>query len=650
MMPNNLFLRRLVIVGNGYKYAYDETFHRGVNIIRGQNSSGKSTIIRFIFFALGVCYSDFVPEAMRCKSVVAEVEINGTVLTLKRELEKTDEGRIKKDAPMYIYDGSIEELQADNRPVKWQKFGYKTTSERRSFSNVLFEIMGLPEFKADSNITMHQILRLIYLDQESPLSSLFFFDIFDKEIIRETTAKLLMGLYDEELSAAQLQQIALNKRIDELNQSIKITREFLSDPTKQSPAFINAQIDNLTKEIEELTQQVQDLRFNNQLAAATNQKLEYQRLQPQVARLRTQYAAVDNEIASLKADIEDSNYFINALQKKIDAVNHSIATREYFDKLHLEYCPECLTKIDDSAPEGHCRLCKSPIDNTRGRSQAIRIKLELEFQIRESQSLLVKNKKLLLEKQATKRALQRELTAIQKQYDEAMRNVRSTRDEQIDALLRDKGYKEGEILQYRTLLESAEKYERLVSELSDLKQQSETLARYIAAAEQKIDIEQKKIERTITDNGLYLLKHDEIRQDEFRYATSFKVDFKQNMAYLKDQHIKLSASSSFYLKMAARFALFFASLQNSTMKYPRLLFSDNMEDKGMEIDRAKNFQRVVVRRLQELETLRPSSITNHHSPDYQLIFATSNIADELDIPEYTIGDFYTLENKSLKVE
>ena len=237
MMPNSLFLRRLVIVADEYKYAYDETFHRGVNIIRGQNSSGKSTIIRFIFFALGGCYGDFVPEALRCKSVVAEVEVNGTILTLRRDMEKNDDGRVNKYAPMYIYDGSIEEYKSDKRGVRWQKFGYKTTNERRSFSNVLFETMGLPEFKADSNITMHQILRLIYLDQESPLSSLFFFETFDKEIIRETVAELLMGLYDEQLSNAKLQQIAVSRRIDEVNQAIKNTQDFLSDPRKQSSAL-----------------------------------------------------------------------------------------------------------------------------------------------------------------------------------------------------------------------------------------------------------------------------------------------------------------------------------------------------------------------------------------------------------------------------
>ena len=639
-MQNNLILNRLVIITKDGKTAYDETFHRGVNIIRGHNSSGKSTIIRFIFYALGGCYSDFVPEALLCRVVFAEVEINGAVYTLKRYLERTDDGRVSKYSPMYIYYGGMEDSKTDRRPDRWQKYGYKTTSGQRSFSNVLFELMGLPEFKAESNITMHQILRLIYLDQESPLSSLFFFETFDQELTRETVAELLMGLYDEQLSSKKLQQIALKKKIDETTQAIRITKQFLSDPTLESPAFIMAEIEKLTKEMEAITARVAELRNPDSKLTSldTRQKLEFKRLQGEVARLRVQYVAVDDKVSRLKADIQDSTYFVEALRSKIVAIERSIATREYFDHLHLEYCPECLTKIEDNTPEGHCRLCKSPIDNSRGRSQAMRIKLELDHQIRESLSMIEKDNDELQEQQDERRSLQRQLTSAQKKYDAAVRNVRSTRDERIDQLLQDKGYKEGEIIQYRTLLESAEKYERLLNELAELKKQDDILTRYIKAAEDKIRIERTKIERAITDNGVYLLKNDRDRQAEFRNATDFKMNFKQNMAYLTDQHIKLSASSSFYLKLTARFAMFLASLQNDTMKYPRLIFSDNMEDKGMEEDRSRNFQNILVKRIKEIG-----------NPDYQVIFATSNIAHELDTQEYTIGDKYTEDNKSLKI-
>jgi hypothetical protein len=48
-----LTLTRLVVVKDGHS-VYDERFHLGVNILRGNdNSVGKSSIADFIFFSLG---------------------------------------------------------------------------------------------------------------------------------------------------------------------------------------------------------------------------------------------------------------------------------------------------------------------------------------------------------------------------------------------------------------------------------------------------------------------------------------------------------------------------------------------------------------------------------------------------------------------
>lgn len=677
-MHNNLFLNRLIIVTDEGKTAYDELFHRGVNIIHGQNSSGKSTIVRFIFFALGGSYGDFVPEALRCRYVMAEVEINGNVYTLKRYLEKTDDGkRVNKKASMYIYFGPIAEVvssskfqvssngthlkpETADRPMKpetWKMFPYNTTANRRSFSNVLFELLRLPEVKEGSNITMHQILRLIYLDQESPLSSLFFFEQFDQPFTRETVAELLMGLYDSQLSDAKLNRIKLEGRIDELKQSIKITGQFLDNPVKQSPAFLQQQIETLKQEINAISDEVRQLRNAEVIygePVEPTHKLEYERLQAQVSSLRQELVTTENEIARLKADIQDSNYFIRALQQKIEAVDRSIATREYFDKLHLEYCPECLSPIDTHVEEGRCPLCKSEIDNSKGKSQAMRIKLEMQFQIRESQQLLDYNNEQLKQHNDRRAALRREVAEAQAKYDYAVRNVRSTHDERIDELIQTKGYKEGEIAQFLTLLESAEKYQRLKQELADAEQERDNLNRYISAAEYRIRQQRALIERTIRDNGLYLLKNDQARQDEFGSATSLTLDYGQNIIYLDDGHTKLSASSSFYLKMAARFAFFLASVQVDSMMYPRFFLSDNMEDKGMEENRSRNFQNILVRRLKELEAKKKLENKSLNlellnlEPSYQVIFATSNIANELNKPEYTVGDYYSQANKSLK--
>lgn len=695
-MYNTLFLQRLRIVTDTGEVAYDELFHRGVNIIRGKNSSGKSTIVRFIFFVLGGYYSDFVPQALRCQYVMAEVCINGTVVTLKRYLEHRDDGKVNPSAPMYIYFGPIEDVlniePLNLEPETWKMFPYNTTDKTHSFSNVLFKMLGYPEIKADSNITMHQILRLIYLDQESPVNSLFFYEQFDKEIYRETVANLLLGLYDQKYSDAKLELQKVVKAIAEVKVSIRNVGEFLQDPRTKSSAYIRNQIDTLNDEIARMSQQIQFLRsgaptmeinigtaYNYNPNAATvinyyktddkdssddvelrvvkskptnnpklstdskpstlNSKLnlEHQRLQAKIVCQRKECATLESEIKQLETEIEDSGYFIDALNKRLDAVDKSIATRDYFDSLHLDFCPECLTRIEPQVEEGHCPLCKSPIDNSKGKTQAIRIRLELQHQVSESLALKEENEHLLEEKKAQLRRMKRQLTASQRHYDDSVNYVRSTHEERIDKLLQDKGFKEGEILQYRTLLEQAEKYERLLEEQDKLKKRESELSRYIDATENRIRLDRKTIDAAVSESGLYLLRNDEQRQTEFMQADDFVIDYSQNMAYISNQRIKLSASSAFYLKMVARFALLFASLKVGSMMYPRLLFSDNMEDKGLEQGRAEKFQRTVVNLLKK-----------ENQEGYQLIFATSMIAPELNTEEYVIGDYYTEDNKSLK--
>lgn len=729
-MHNTLFLQRLRIVTYENRVAYDEPFHRGVNIIRGQNSSGKSTVVRFIFFVLGGYYSDFVPQAMRCRYVMAEVCINGHVITLKRYLERRDDGKVNPQAPIYIHFGPMAEVVSSSKiqvssdapetwnlkPETWQKFGYNTSAEHRSFSNVLFELLGYPELRADSNITMHQVLRLIYLDQESPVNSLFFYEQFDKEIYRETVANLLLGLYDQKYSQAKLDLQATVKALAEVKVSIRNVGEFLQDPRTKSSAYIRSQIDTLNDEIARMTQQIQFLRsgempqvdtphINIEIAQVSNinpnanivinnyksddedssdevelrivkskptnnpklstdsklstlnskLNLEHQRLQAEIVRQRKECATLESEIKQLETEIEDSGYFIDALNKRIEAVRHSIATRDYFDSMHLDFCPECLTRIEPPADADHCPLCKSPIDSSKGKSQALRIRLELEFQVRESIALKEENERQLEEKKAQLRRQKRQLTASQRHYDDAVSYVRSTHEERIDKLLQDKGFKEGEILQYRTLLEQAEKYETLLEEERKLKAKESELRRYIEATENRIRQDRQAIDAAVSESGVYLLRKDENRQDEFMRAQEFVIDYSQNMAYISNQRIKLSASSAFYLKMVARFALLFASLKVDSMMYPRLLFSDNMEDKGLEPDRAVKFQKTVVQMLKEYEEKEKELSTNNLKPEtcnlkpeYQLIFATSMIAPELNKPEYTVGDYYTRENKSLR--
>src|SRR5690606_559055 len=89
----------------------------------------------------------------------------------------------------------------------WEIFPYKRSEHKKSFSNALFLALGFPELRGDvdSNITMHQILRLIYIDQKSSTQDLMMSDNFDSSITRTTVADLLFGVYDDTLYTDKLE-------------------------------------------------------------------------------------------------------------------------------------------------------------------------------------------------------------------------------------------------------------------------------------------------------------------------------------------------------------------------------------------------------------------------------------------------------------
>ena len=194
-----LKLNRLTIFTKNGNTAYDQSFHEGINIIRGNNSSGKSTIGNFIFYVLGGDFKKWTSVAAYCGDVYAEVFINSESITLKRTVSETGY------QPMSIFWGPYEEA-INSASEGWQTFSYRRTDNKKSFSNALFVALGFPELRGDvdSNITMHQILRMLYIDQKSLTLDLLMTESFDSSITRKTIADLLFGVYDDSLYSDKL--------------------------------------------------------------------------------------------------------------------------------------------------------------------------------------------------------------------------------------------------------------------------------------------------------------------------------------------------------------------------------------------------------------------------------------------------------------
>ncbi|MDR2653196.1 MAG: AAA family ATPase [Prevotellaceae bacterium] len=626
-----LFLNRLIVRTHNNQIAYDEIFHDGVNIIRGQNSSGKSTIANFIFYVLGGDFSNWTTEALKCKEVIAEVCLNGAIVTLKRSIVQS----IRQ--PMSIFWNNYEESKKDS--MNWQTFSFNQSTNKISYTNVLFNALSFPEVKnaEDSNITMHQILRLLYIDQETPTQSLFRFERFDPPLTREAVAEILLGVYDDSLYLQRLRLKQAKKEKDEKDREFQNLNRIFGQTTGVSTvAAVQREIESTKINLSNINTDIVELRKQHIAKTTKRTILISENIQSDLSEAKNKIRILRTHINQLDIDIADSKQFISTLEKRISELNNSLLTRQILGELPLTHCPQCLNELNNKVTDGYCFLCKQPLSNEAEKANAKRLLQEMDLQVKESKSLLE-------EKERKRASFSGELPmhtetarSLQKQLDLSIQNPQTTRDERLDDLLVEKGKIEKKIEYLTKQLQAVELIELL-------KQEIVLLAKEISMLE--TEIKQKEYEQTknrqaamqkIREITLYILKNDLDRQAEFRSGKWVEIDFLRDTYSLDDSN-NFSASSKIYLKNAILFSIFFASLALDFFRYPRFIMCDNMEDKGMEKERTQNFQKLL------------TDMSNKIEQEHQIIFTTSMVADELNNTPYCVGTEYDRNNKTLKV-
>jgi hypothetical protein len=626
-----LFVNRLVVVTHNGTIAFDEKFHRGVNIIRGKNSSGKSTISNFIFFVLGGDYNSWTSEAIKCKDVIAEVEINGAVITLKRHI--SEHGL----QPMSIFWSSYEESKKDS--INWQTFPYKQNINSVSFTNVIFNALSFPEVKSDldNNITVHQILRLLYIDQDTPTQNLFRFERFDLPLTRQAISEVLLGIYDDLLYNQRLDYRNAQKEIDEKKRQFEgISKIYGQSGNSTNLSSVYKEIELAQTDLKNTDNAILELRGNNIIKTSKRSPIFSEKVQAELIPVKNQIRDIKIKINQYEIELADSKQFITTLEKRVSELNNSLLTRKILGELPLTHCPQCLSPLENNIKDGHCLLCKQPIAEEAEKANAKRLKQEMELQIKESRSLLEEKEKMLVNLLGDLPVYVEKARILQKQLDTSIEAGQTTRDERIDDLLIYKGGIEKKIEFLTQQIKAVEMLDLLKKELAELASLIEKLRLEILQKEEQQKQKFSSALQKIKEHTLFILKNDLDRQEEFRNGQLVEVNFQKD-TYSLDGGNNFSASSKIYFKNAVLFSIFFASLELDFFRYPRFILCDNMEDKGMEKERTQNFQKLI------------TSISDRFGNEHQIIFTTSMIADELNNTPYCVGDDYDRSNKTLKV-
>jgi hypothetical protein len=627
----SLQLNRLIIRTHSNAIAYDEVFHSGVNIIRGNNSSGKSTISNFIFYVLGGDYRNWTTEALKCKEVIAEVFVNSALITLKREVSETG------SKPMSFYWGNYEKSSKDS--LNWQTYPYKQTENQISFSNVLFNALSFPEVKSqgNSNITIHQILRLLYIDQDTPTQSLFRFERFDLPLTREAISEILLGVYDDELYNSRLELKDSIKSHDEKKKEYdSLNIVFSQTGNETNVSGVNKEMEKQKETLNNIDSDIIKLREKVKVRTTKKTALNSENVQESLIKYKNEIRDKKSQINQFDIEIADSKQFIATLEKRIFELNSSLLTKKVLGELPLTHCPQCLSKLDPIDVENSCHLCKQPLEDEAEKANAKRLLQEMQIQVKESKSLLDSKSRTFSSLISELPITQEKARIIQKQLDSSIENPQTTRDENLDSLLIEKGGIEKNIEFLSQQLKTVELLELLKKELGELSAKISKLKIEIQDKETLQKRNHRKAINKISDYTLTILKSDLDRQEEFNRGNKVEIDFLRD-SYSLDGGNNFSASSKIYFKNSILFSILFASLEFDFFRYPRFILCDNMEDKGMEKIRTQNFQNIITK------------MSNASKTRHQIIFTTSMISEDLNTSDYCVGKEYNIGNKTLEI-
>jgi hypothetical protein len=542
---------------------------------------------------------------------------------------------------MSIYWGTLEDgLKAG--PQNWELHPFKRSAHRISFSQALFDALHMPQAQGDgaSNLTLHQLLRVIYADQPSVHSPIFRLDNFDSPLTREMVGGYLSGVYDDVLYTAQLRLRELQAQVGKQETELRSIFNVLGRSGQTTDLqFLNDKVIELEAARNALSSSLTQLKKSRSLPRKDSNKARAtaDTLRQSLNMARQNESAAKDRLASLDFEIADSNLFIQELDSRLRSLDESKETRSYFGNLQFRFCPSCLSELPEARDDAdHCHLCTNALGDGRGDTQLLRMRNEISIQLKESRSLLegrVSNAEAL---RVDIPLLSRQVRKLEQDYATEAESWSSEIEVAVEDIARKLGALDEEIRQSYERQKLAAVITELQARRDALTAESKRLEEQIEMLEQTQSQRKVEVADAIAVAMMRLLKLDLPLQPEFVDPITASFDFVDNSVWINGSR-NFSESSAVVLRHIFHLALLTASVQKQFMRLPRFLMLDGIDDGGMEKERSHRLQEIIVNECSTYEV------------DYQLIFATSEINPAFEETDLVVGRFFTSEARSLDV-
>jgi len=386
----NLFVNKLkyaIDCEDESKYGASVEFHKGLNIIYGPNSVGKSSVIIGIIYALGLEKSlgifsskqnPFKPEfydKIENKKIVnstvfLEVSNGSQTITLSRPIIGKTEICTLKECTLNNFEKEKKQsdLIADGSGVMSED-----GLQRYLFNFFNWDILEVPTFEGGSSkIYLENLVPLFYIEQRVGWSQIQARQVtrYGIKDIKKIAFEYLMGLDKFNVHLVELEQKALRQSITDAETDLKNKEEnilVLGNASKDQDGGLivndshqgQVNIDKLILLLEE------EINAKNKEISSLSKKEEKTKSFEVKERDKLREISNSRRVAADKVNLlirEIASYenYIHTIEINREKNIQLKKIEELGTSLNVAACPICETPLS-SSDEGCCRLCKENI-------------------------------------------------------------------------------------------------------------------------------------------------------------------------------------------------------------------------------------------------------------------------------------------------
>ncbi|GEM_PF-452200 len=501
----------------GTRKNYNVFFKDGFNMISGHTSTGKTSILEMIDYALGAKgHKSYIEIGASCSHVELILLLGDERFKIRRQLFD-----FKADALVEIW--NEEKL----RFLFYNHYAIDIPKNPRSLSAFLIEKLGLQDITiSGQKLSFRDIFKYCYLkqteiDNEDILSE----KTWEKDIKRRATFEIIFNLYDKTLEDFKL---SLDEKINEAKElAIRLSgvQDFLKSVEIASLQECSVIEKGLREEINSLQIQLAQIKKSDVTDS------------PETIGLRQKIMRLKNELDNLAQKEYDQKQYIQKLQllynqymSEIDKKELAVQGYLSFNQYEFLFCPNCLRPLSRQTNGDVCCLCGSEKSDDTG--ELFIIKKDIATLKRKSSELLkftdLEEKKYdsLLSKISI---CKKSLSEAEIELQQLSRDYINPNMEQIEFLNYEIGRKNRRILELdkeMKMFEEVERYQQIIKDkdisIQNLRKNIKTLTEDVVDKEDLL----RRLSR----------EYEEILEKiEYPKLSSAYIDNKKYLPYVRDR-------------------------------------------------------------------------------------------------------------------